>query len=149
MDNHIIKHNKIKRFILAGNSYFTVINKETKNKLTFRVVRPKEKSPWFVSATNKNGKYGFLGTLFPRKGDFEYHWGWRRGKFTKDSVPNKSFEWLWKKIYLDSLPENIIFYHEGKCGRCSKKLTDPKSIIRGFGPHCFRILVKRWKAAQA
>jgi len=145
MNNHIINHNKIKQFILAGNSYFTVINEKTKNKLTFHVIQPKDRGPHFVWATNKKSKYGFLGAIF---GNMSYNWGWRRGKFTKDSVTNKSFEWLWKKIYLDSLPENIVFYHKGKCGRCSKRLTDPKSIIRGFGPHCFNILVKRWKAIQ-
>jgi len=145
---YIIKHNKIRKFILAGNSYFTVMNVITDNKLTFHVIRPKEKSPWFIWATNKKGKYCFLGTIFQRDSGLEYRFGWKKGRFTKDSIINKSFEYLWRKMLSNSLPANIVFYHEGKCGRCSKRLTDPKSITRGFGPHCFSILTKRWKATQ-
>jgi len=149
MENtYIIKHSKIRRFILAGNSYFTVVNEKTKNKLTFHVIRPKEKGPWFVWSTNKKGKYCFLGTIFLGNTKLEYKFGWKKGRFTKDSIVNKSFEYLWKKMLSNSLSKSIIFYHEGKCGRCSKRLTDPKSIMRGFGPHCFSILTKKWEATQ-
>jgi len=147
MDNsYIIKHSKIKRFVLAGNSHFTVVNEKTKNKLTFHIVRPKEKGPWFVWATNKKGKYGFLGTIFPYKNGFVYKLGIRHGRFTKDSIINKSFEYLWKKMLSNSLSKTIIFYHDSRCGRCGYRLTDPKSIKRGFGPYCFSVLVKEWKA---
>lgn len=145
MDSYIIKHNKIRRFILAGNAYFTVVNVITNNKLTFHIVRPKEKGPWFVWATNKKGKYGFLGTIFQRTTGLEYDWGWRNGKFTKDSVANKSFKYLWKKMLSNSLSAKIVFYHNSRCGRCGRRLTDPKSIKRGFGPCCFSVLVKQWK----
>jgi len=148
MNSHIIEHNKIRKFILAGDAYFTVVNVITKNKLTFHIIQPKEKSPWFVWATNKKGKFCFLGTIFQRTSGLEYRWGWKNGKFTEDSIINKSFKYLWKKMLLNSLPPKIIFYHDGKCGRCGKRLTDPRSIMRGFGPHCFRILVKRWEAAH-
>jgi len=146
--NNIIKHNNIRKFILAGNSYFTVVNEKTQNKLTFHVIKPKEKGPWFIWATNKKGKYCFLGTIFPRNNNIEYHWGWKKGQFTKDSIVNKSFEYLLKKMLADSLPESLVFYHDGKCGRCGRRLTDPKSITRGFGPYCFNLLSKEWKAKK-
>lgn len=146
MDSNIVKHNKIKRFIFAGNSYFTVVNEKTKNKLTFHVTKPKENSPWFIWATNKKGKYCFLGTIFQRTEGIKYYWGWKKGRFTEDSIINKSFEYLLKKMLTDSLPKSLTFYHDGKCGRCGRRLTDPKSIKRGFGPYCFSLLSKKWKA---
>lgn len=146
MDSHIVKHNKIRRFILAGNSYFTVMNVITNNKLTFHVIRPKEKSPWFVWATNKKGKYGFLGTIFQRETGLEYRYGKQHGRFTENSIINKSFKYLWKKMLSNSFPAEIVFYHSSRCGRCGYRLTDPKSIKRGFGPYCFSILTKQWKA---
>jgi len=149
MNSYIIEHDKIRRFILAGNSYFTVMNVVTNNKLTFHVIRLKEKSPWFVWATNKKSKYCFLGTIFPHAKGGIYKLGIRNGRFTKDSIINKSFEYLWKKMLSNSLPEKIVFYHDSKCGRCGQRLTDPKSIERGFGPHCFSILTKKWEATQA
>ena len=134
MDNsYIIKHNKIKRFALAGKSHITVVNTKTKNHLKFFIIKPKEGHPWFVWSTNKKGKYGFLGTIFPHKDGFVYKFGIRRGRFTKDSVVNKSFEYLWKKMLSNSLPETIIFYRDSRCGRCGQRLTHPKSIKRGFG----------------
>jgi hypothetical protein len=30
----------------------------------------------------------------------------------------------------------VEFWHEGKCGRCNRKLTVPSSIESGFGPEC-------------
>ena len=148
-NSYIIKHNKIRKFILAGNAYFTVINEKTKNTLTFHIIRPKEKGPWFVWATNKKGKYGFLGTIFPHKKCDVYRVGIRHGRFTKDSVVNKSFEYLWKRMLFNSLPESIVFYRDSRCGRCGKRLTDPKSIKRGFGPYCFSVLKKAWKERKA
>ena len=149
MNSHIIEHNKIRRFILAGNSYFTVVNEKTNNKLTFHVIKPKEKSPWFVWATNKKGKYCFLGTIFQHGTRLEYHYGRRNGRFTEDSMTNKAFKYLWKRMFSNSFPAEVVFYHDSRCGRCGQRLTDPKSIKRGFGPYCFRILTKRWKAAHA
>ncbi len=148
MDSYIIKHNKIRRFILAGNSHFTVVNVITNNRLTFNIIRPKEKSPWFVWATNKKGKYGFLGTIFQRGSGLEYRYGRRHGRFIEDSVVNKSFKYLWKKMLSDSLPAEIVFYRNAICGRCGRRLTHPRSIKRGFGSWCFSVLVKEWKTTH-
>lgn len=38
------------------------------------------------------------------------------------------------QTFLDKSPMKI--YHEGICSRCGRKLIDPKSIERGFGPKC-------------
>ena len=143
---HIIKHTNIRKFVLAGKAHITVVNTKTKSHLRFFIIRPKKDGPWFVWAPNKKGKYGFLGTIFLHKDDFVYKLGIKHGRFTKGSIVNRSFEYLWKKILSNSLPELIVFYRDSRCGRCGQRLTNPKSIKRGFGPYCFSLLVKDWKA---
>ena len=31
-------------------------------------------------------------------------------------------------------------HHEGKCGRCGRKLTTPESCLRGIGPECWALM---------
>lgn len=40
-------------------------------------------------------------------------------------------------------PSEILeVWHNGSCGRCHRKLTDPDSIETGFGPECLKIIMK-------
>lgn len=45
----------------------------------------------------------------------------------------------WYLRYLWSLkiaPHSAQLIHSGKCGRCGRELTDPRSIETGLGPEC-------------
>jgi hypothetical protein len=44
----------------------------------------------------------------------------------------------------DQAPRDVIFRHEGKCGRCGRELTHPESIDTGIGPDCAQILGLSW-----
>lgn len=35
----------------------------------------------------------------------------------------------------------------GRCKKCGKKLTDPESRLRGYGPECWEELVARIRAS--
>ena len=49
----------------------------------------------------------------------------------------RAFEWLWRMLKsAKPLPPTFEFWHEGRCGKCGKKLTTPESIERGLGPEC-------------
>ena len=55
------------RFILAGNAVFTVENTGTGNRFTFKVRKPDDTKPHFVSVLtgpNNESDYAFLGTVF-------------------------------------------------------------------------------------
>jgi hypothetical protein len=43
------------------------------------------------------------------------------------------------------LGATLEFWHEGRCGRCGRRLTVPDSIASGYGPEC--VLVKQKEAA--
>jgi hypothetical protein len=47
--------------------------------------------------------------------------------------------WTWFCRHLferDTVPDGLEVWHEGRCGRCNRKLTVPASIESGFGPEC-------------
>jgi hypothetical protein len=35
---------------------------------------------------------------------------------------------------------NLEIWHEGRCGRCGRKLTVPESIHNGYGPECIHLI---------
>jgi len=65
-----------------------------------------------------------------------------------DDFRSKSFAWLMDTLAKGELPDAIVFYHEGLCCRCGRRLTVPASILTGYGPDC-AVLVEKgdlWKS---
>lgn len=129
-----------KQFALAGNARFTIVSKRTQTRFTFRVRRPSEDKPWFVSVltgSDNESDYTFLGTIFP---DGTYRKS-PKSKITGLAPSAQGFDWFWNRHVLapdvfDLLPANVDVHHEGRCGRCGRALTVPESIESGFGPEC-------------
>jgi hypothetical protein len=49
------------------------------------------------------------------------------------------FRWLVGRVVAEDekrLTEQVTVFHEGRCGKCNRKLTDPTSIRIGLGPVC-------------
>ena len=75
--------------------------------------------------------YVFLGTIFPD--------GFRHGRksnITESAPSSKAFSWFYGLLAEGRVSEHIEVWHEGKCGRCGRKLTVPESISIGMGPEC-------------
>jgi hypothetical protein len=128
---------KLKQFALAGNATFTISNPKTNARLTFRVKQPKREDMnklRFVSVMtgpDNESSYTFLGTIFPNGAYFHG----RNSKIKQTATSAIAFAWLWKHIdQAENLP--IEIRHAGKCGRCGRKLTVPRSIDLGIGPEC-------------
>jgi hypothetical protein len=125
-----------KRFILAGNARFTVKNVLTGNRFTFHVRKPDETKPHFVKLLTGNDNsrdYTFLGTIFDER---IYRHG-RRSSIGEDAMSNRAFSYVWGLLANgEDIPESVEIYHEGRCGRCGRRLTVPESIMSGFGEHC-------------
>ena len=135
------------QFIKAGKATFTVRNSETGNRFTFKVVQAKDennnqgdmfggrkdrKPLWFVSVlsgTNNESDYRYIGII--NKNTFLHT---KKSKVTEQALSFRAFKWIWEHI--KNLPENVEVHHEGRCGRCGRKLTVPESIESGFGPEC-------------
>lgn len=133
---------QIKSFILAGDALFTIENRDTGNRYTYRVQAPKStRLVRFVkvltgSENEDEDSYSYIGMLTDG------------GRLTRtkavhispDAQSVKAFNWLWERIRAGKgLPEQVEFWHAGKCGRCGRVLTVPASVASGIGPECARL----------
>lgn len=132
----------IRDFVLAGKAVFTLVSSVTGRHLTFKVSKAKDskdKGPYFVAAMtgpDNVSSYTYMGHVFADEKGFELIPG-SKGKLSPESVTRKAFEWLLKRISATkALPDGGEFWHEGRCGRCARRLTVPISIERGLGPIC-------------
>ena len=140
----------IKNFVLAGNATITIRSQKTETRFTFRIRPPKENRSrpiWFVSAltgSDNNSTYQYLGHI---RHDLSYDHG-RKSRITVDAESAKAFRWFWHMVEGGNcehgravrLFEQLEIWHEGRCGRCGRKLTVPESIESGFGPDCIQLI---------
>jgi hypothetical protein len=125
----------LQQFALAGKAIFTVVSKKTGTRFTFKVRKPNESSPHFVSLLNgpcNESSYTFLGTIFNGE---SYHHG-RKSRVTPEAPSAQAFNWIWKHRNDPVLLEKVEVHHEGKCCRCGRTLTTPESVTNGYGPEC-------------
>jgi hypothetical protein len=52
----------------------------------------------------------------------------------------KGFNMVFEALLRNQLISGFEIWHEGRCSRCNRKLTDDASIQRGFGPTCFEMV---------
>ena len=130
---------KALQFITAGNAYFTIRSQKTGVRYTYRVnvSKPNEKytkATTFVSlltGPQNTEDYSYLGMI--SNGQFRLT---RASRMKADSTPVKAFQWVWSALQAGKLPPATEIWHEGRCGRCGRKLTVPESIEAGIGPEC-------------
>ncbi len=131
--NFAIKSNIMKRIdlVLQGRALFTLESQKTKEHFTYKII--KGKKWWFV--------YSFTGTNNNLKSHYEWigYYGIDTGFvyrqdcnliITSDKVVCIMF------FFRNSECEFVNFYNEGRCMKCSRKLTTPDSINRHLGPEC-------------
>lgn len=124
-----------KTFVLAGNATLTLVSRMSGNRFTFKIRKPSAEKPHFVKllrGTDNESDFTFLGTIFPTG---EYRHG-MRSSIGAEADSAKAFEWFWRQVSKGELPPTLEVWHEGRCGRCGRKLTVPTSIASGMGPEC-------------
>lgn len=126
----------VEKFVTAGKAIFTLRSGKTGNRFTFRVRKSEDGNVRFVQFMNgpdNHGSYAYLGVI-GRQGDFRMT---EKSKATPEALVAKAFTYFWKKVSSDHvLPSQLEVWHEGKCGRCGRRLTVPESIESGLGPEC-------------
>jgi len=135
-----------KQFIFAGNAIWTIDNGKGEH-FTFKVIKPDEGTPferlgiYFVYVLNgpdNTKNYAYMGvfdtvnmSLSTTKGSkvFESAKSWKVAYWALNMVSREM-----------PFPPGYRIHHEGKCGRCGRKLTVPSSVISGIGPECASIM---------
>ena len=124
----------LEKFLLAGNATLTVRSVKTGTRFTFRVRKPDDSKPHFVSVLNgpnNETDYCYLGTIFS---GITYVHG-KKSRVTPEAPSAVAFNWLWAQRNAD-LTGKVELFHENRCCRCGRKLTTPESVEAGIGPEC-------------
>jgi hypothetical protein len=127
-------------FMLAGNATLTVVSKRTGARFTYKVRQAKDNDAlYFVALMNgpdNEGDFQYLGTIRTNADGARYQRG-RKAKIAPTAPSAKAFDWLTTMLFIAKvLPNACEVWHEGRCGRCGRKLTVPESIEAGLGPEC-------------
>jgi hypothetical protein len=136
----------IQDFIFAGNAYFTVRSTRTGTRFTFRVSKAKPKegrkrwtgNTFFVNVLNgpENTKdYLYVGMV--RDLQFKLT---KASRVREEAASFKAFRWVYQHISRGLMPPETEVWHDGRCGRCGRKLTVPESVQNAIGPECAKLV---------
>lgn len=126
------------RFLLAGDAHVTFQSRRTGTRFTYRVrlaePRPGDDRapPHFVHVLTGPDEYSYLGCIFEGQ-KFRRTSGSRIAEGAPSSV---AFAWVWRTLSGGRMHPELGVWHEGRCGRCGRRLTTPRSLTVGLGPIC-------------
>lgn len=126
-------------FILGGNATVTLESVKTGARFTFKVTSPDlddAAAPHFVkvlTGSDNEEDFAYLGLI--RAATFT-HARPEKTRISRDAPSAVAFAWAWPHLAAGRIPAGLNVWHEGRCGRCNRKLTVPESIASGFGPEC-------------
>jgi hypothetical protein len=122
----------------AGKSTITIKSLKTEARFTYRLTLSDDGACIFVSVLNgpdNYANYKYIGRI-----SRDIFWAGRKtprpDDIAKDAPSVVAFAWTWKQLAQGHLPGSVEVWHEGRCGRCGRKLTVPESVAAGFGPEC-------------
>ena len=144
----------LRRFIFAGRATFTIRSRKTDTRFTFRFTQPKEPSGYVnrrgvahigrtptwasvLSGSDNTAPYSFIGTIWQDANGYSLRPS-AKSKVSLDAPSAKALLWVIRLLNVspEKLLEQAEVWHEGRCGRCGRKLTVPESIANGLGPEC-------------
>lgn len=121
-------------YILGGKAEFTLLQ-EGSSEMKYKVMANVNRSCYFLYTENINDRNIKYQGYFLKK-DMSFH----KGKNVSEAGLNvKAINaFLWLLSHHKKMPSIVHVYHNGKCSRCGKKLTDAESLRTGLGPTCRR-----------
>ena len=135
-------------FALAGNAICTVVSRASGQRFTFKLQRPKDEDqrarrPIFVSVLagpQNDSDYAHLGTIWEEGGVLVAYRHGAKSRIAADAPSARAAAWFAKALAAPDLLDQCEVWHEGRCGRCGRRLTVPSSIASGIGPECASIM---------
>ena len=136
----------VREFVQAGNATFTLLSTKTEQRFTYRVRLPENGNGtlFFVSlltGSDNENSYSYIGTLRAGPNGYRFEHG-RKSKIAANALGVTAFAWFVGMVFQNqTIPASLEVWHEGRCGRCNRKLTVPSSIERGIGPDCAEMMM--------
>jgi len=136
-------------FILSGRATFTIVSKKTGQRFTYKVERSYkevlEEKPdlgfrWVKLLTGNDNEtsYSFIGTIAGRVYAHS-----KKAKISESAPAVVAIRWVMHHLAKGELQEDQLeIWHEGRCGKCRRKLTVPESIANGLGPECVKTVYR-------
>ena len=132
-----------KTFILAGDATFTIECPDATHH-TFRVQHVEKNDRWpesffvkMLTGPDNENSYSYLGKLNDFTGQVVLT---AKSKLTADSFTYRLLNRILARIWGDDAASfeqhGYKVHHEGRCGKCGRKLTVPASVESGIGPEC-------------
>jgi hypothetical protein len=125
------------QYMLAGKATVSLKSAKSGDHLTYRVTKPKPSlskpnGPSHFVKVRTGNDFAYLGFI-GKDGAFVHG---KKADLPADSLQAKAFRWAVDQLRAKQLPDKLEVWHEGRCGRCNRPLTDPASIASGIGPDC-------------
>ena len=143
---HLLTPADAYRFMLAGKATLTLVDTTGGQRFTYKVEAPKDADPArpvsFVKLLNGPDNwqnYRYLGALFGAGATADFRLT-RKSCAGPDAPSVRLFAAVLAGLKAGTLPAHVQVWHEGRCGRCGRKLTVPASIATGIGPECAAIM---------
>jgi hypothetical protein len=127
--------------MLGGNATVTLVSLKTGTRFTFKIRANDTGDVHFVSllrGPDNERDFSYLGRI-ANMGLFPGRRNAKPGDVGVDAPSSKAFQFAWAQLLHDRLHDQLEIWHEGRCGRCNRKLTVPSSIASGFGPECVKM----------
>ena len=142
MSGQITEPKQALNFILGGKAFVTLVSQTSGNRYTYKITEADKRNPndspvYFVSLLNGPdnwSNYAYIGMI--KNNTFAWT---GKSKVSQDAPSFIGFDFCFKALVAGSM-RGFEVWHEGKCGRCGRKLTVPESIACGFGPECIGML---------
>lgn len=127
-------------FLLAGNATATFVSLKTGARYTYKVSKAKDAQDlYFVSLLTGSSNvddFSYLG-IIRTEGQRIRFMTTRKSCVSSMAVPSAAgFSFVLQGLAMGMVSPSVEIWHEGRCGRCGRKLTVPSSIASGFGPEC-------------
>jgi hypothetical protein len=150
-DIHVVRKEYLKPFVFGGAALFTVVSNTTGKRYTFKAKHPTKEhvnkkgitvrvvdteAPIFVkllTGSNNQTDFTYIGFINKEKNAFVHG---KKSRVGCDAVAVRVITKMVDIIARGEEPQNATIYHEGRCGKCYRTLTDPESILIGLGPKC-------------
>lgn len=140
-----------KQFVTAGDATFTIEvppGANQKDHYTYKVEHVPANERWpesyfvkMLTGPDNTSDFTYVGKLDTFTGQMATT---RNSAYAADSFPVRLFNRIMARVWTNDHnayeQHGYQTHHEGKCGRCGRKLTVPASIESGIGPECCKIM---------